>query len=80
MLEVLDDSSPHVILTSPGKDISLPANGTLALEGAAQDDFGIKGLSLRMKVLEGDKRPLAPKAFPEGKSLEFEDGTYPGQA
>lgn len=77
-LEVLDDSAPRVVLTSPGKDVSLPANGILQLEGAAHDDLGLKYLALRMKVLEGEKRPpLAEKFFPESKSLKFEDGTFP---
>src|SRR5262249_18868231 len=39
-IEVLADAPPHnVVLTQPGKDIKLPANGILKVEGGASDDF-----------------------------------------
>ena len=78
LIDVLDDITPHVILTKPGKDVTLPANGSLQLAGSAQDDIGIKSLTLGLKVLEGDAKPaLQPKVYREGKSFQFDNGTYP---
>lgn len=77
-IEVLDDDTPRVVLTKPGEDTSLPANGTLQLEGTARDDIGLTALALRFKVLEGDLKPaLEPKAYREGRSFQFDNGTYP---
>jgi hypothetical protein len=79
-LEVLDDRAPVVQLTVPGKDVTLPANGTLNLEGKADDDHGIKSLSLQMRVLKGESQPeLASKEYRPGKSLELKGGRYPEQ-
>src|SRR5262249_29873933 len=75
---VIPDLPPNVVLTSPGKDVSLPANGILQLEGSANDDFGIKNLTLHLKVLEGDNKPaLEPKPYRPGKSLQLVDGSFP---
>jgi collagen type III alpha len=77
-IDVLEDKAPYVILTKPGQDASLPPNGTLQLEGSAQDDIGIKAMALRLKVLEGDAKPaLKPKDYRAGKSFQFDNGTYP---
>src|SRR5262249_51133840 len=77
---VRNDRPPVVTLTVPGKDVTLPANGTLALEGVADDDHGIKSLSLNMRVLKGETQPdLAPKAYRPGKSLELKNGRFPEQ-
>ncbi len=77
-IDVLEDKVPYVILTKPGHDVSLPPNGTLQLEGSAQDDIGIKTMALRLKVLEGDAKPaLKPKEYRAGKSFLFDNGTYP---
>jgi hypothetical protein len=77
-IEVLDDLAPRVVLTKPGRDISLPPSGTLQLEGSAQDDVGLKSLALRVKVLEGEAQPvLQPKDYRPGKSFQFDNGTYP---
>jgi collagen type III alpha len=74
-IQVFRDRAPEVDLTKPGKDISLPANGTLQLEGAASDDIGVTSIALRMSV---DKGPaLAAKPYREGKSFKLEDGGYP---
>ncbi len=77
-VEVLDDRTPTVTLTKPGKDIKLPANGALALEGSAVDDFGIKGITLKLRQAT-EPRPLdlAPKPYREGVSFKLADGTYP---
>jgi hypothetical protein len=77
-IEVLDDQAPRVVLTQPGKDGALPLGGTLQLKGFAQDDIGLRSLALRLKVLEGETRPsLKPKVYREGKSFQFDNGTYP---
>ncbi len=77
-IEVLDDEAPRVTLSKPGQDTVLPANGTLQLEGTARDDIGIKSMDLHLKVLAGDVKPaLGPKPYREGKSFQFDNGTYP---
>ncbi|MBI3411189.1 MAG: hypothetical protein HY040_22880 [Planctomycetes bacterium] len=77
-IDVHDDEAPNVILTTPAKDVSLPANGTLQLEGKASDDVGVKSVTLRLKVHEGELRPaLEPKVYRPGKSFQFDNGTYP---
>jgi len=73
---VLPDGVPVVRLTKPGKDIELPANGTLALEGLASDDFGIRRLTLRMRVLDNPAELEAKEYRPE-KSFRFGNDTYP---
>ncbi|MFO0964507.1 MAG: hypothetical protein U0793_02820 [Gemmataceae bacterium] len=72
-----EDAVPQVVLTEPGKDTSLPADGTLNLAGYATDDLGIRSLTLRLKVIEGAKADLAGKPFRGGKDFKFEDGAYP---
>ncbi len=74
-IEVAVDGAPQVALTKPGKDVSLPANGVLELEGLAEDDFGVKQLVLRLKLLDGAM--LQAKPYRPDTSLQFEDGTYP---
>ncbi len=77
-VDVHDDESPRVVLTSPGKDVTLPANGILELAGQASDDHGIKAMALHIKVLAGPARsPLVPKVYRPGKSFRLADGSYP---
>ncbi|HMF13863.1 MAG TPA: hypothetical protein VKE94_16210, partial [Gemmataceae bacterium] len=73
-IKVLPDRAPEVELKKPGQDISLPANGLLALEGSASDDLGVERMTLRMQV-EG--QPLQPKPYRGGKSFKLPDGGYP---
>ena len=71
------DQPPTVNLTKPASDktdITLPANGTLSLEGNASDDHGLTKMALRLKV--GNDQPLE-KVYREGKSFRFPDGSYP---
>ena len=75
-MDVLDDETPRVVLTLPGKDIALPENGVLQLEGLASDDVGLKSLALHMRVIK-DKQLLLPRLYRAGKSLQRADGTYP---
>jgi hypothetical protein len=77
-IEVIPDRAPEVVLTKPGRDIALPANGTLVLEGQAKDDLGVKSLQLRLRVLKGSATPeLKPKVFREGKSFQLVNGKFP---
>lgn len=77
-IDVLDDLVPAVVLTKPAQDVSQPANGTLTVAGHAQDDFGVKALALRLRVLEGaDKPSLAAQPYRPGKKFQFETGAYP---
>ncbi len=76
-IDVIDDAIPTVKLTEPGKTVELPANGTLKLKGGAQDDFGIKSMTLRLGLKQGDQTlPLAPKPYREGVDFKLKDGTY----
>jgi hypothetical protein len=77
-IDVLEDRAPVVVLTRPGKDIQLPANGTLALDGAARDDHGVKAMTLRLRVKKGPQTPeLAAKPYRPGVSFKLADGSYP---
>jgi collagen type III alpha len=79
-LSVLNDQAPVVQLTVPGKDVQMPANGTLALEGRADDDSGIRSMTLHLRVAKADTQPtLEPKVYRPGKSLELKNGKYPEQ-
>jgi hypothetical protein len=80
-IQVLRDAPPSpVVLTKPGKDIELPANGILQVEGSASDDFGIKDLTLRLQVLTANSTvPLAPKVYRGGKIPKTGAGQYPTQ-
>jgi hypothetical protein len=76
-LTVTADEAPHVKLTKPGIDVTLPANGMLQLEGDANDDVGVKAITLRMQVVDGPV--LEPKKYREGDPKKFllTDGSYP---
>jgi len=76
-ITAIPDLAPTVELTQPGKDVTLPANGTLQLEGSASDDHGVAKVTLRMRIK--DSIELQPKGYreEEGKSFRFEDGSYP---
>jgi hypothetical protein len=73
-VEVLADFAPEVELTKPGADVALPANGLLALEGRAADDFGVHDLTLRLKT--GD-RTLKPRPYRSAEALQLSGGGYP---
>jgi hypothetical protein len=80
-IRVHPDKTPQVVLTKPGKEITLPADGTLAVEGSATDDFGLTDLTLRMQLKGGVA--LQPRVYrgdekKPGQSLfRFDDGTFP---
>jgi hypothetical protein len=74
-IKVITDDPPRVVLTKPGENIELPANGVLKLEGKATDDFGLTSLTLRMQVVNGPA--LEPKPYRGGKVLKTGEGRYP---
>jgi hypothetical protein len=72
---VSPDLPPTVELTKPGKDVQLPANGVLQLEGQASDDIGVKSLTLRMSLLGNVK--LQPKDYRSDDKIRLPHGGYP---
>ena len=80
-IKVVDDQPPTVEIVKPEPDeISLPANGQLAVDATVGDDFGIDRIALRFKLLnaDGTERPLADVPFQNGKSfLRPADNTWP---
>jgi hypothetical protein len=76
-IEVIPDKAPEVIITQPKRDVTLPANGTLQVDGFAADDHGVKSIELRLQVTKGPTMPaLMAKVFREGTNLEFTKGKY----
>jgi hypothetical protein len=73
-ISALRDYPPTVELKKPGKNITLPANSVLQLEGSATDDLGVATMALRMQV---DNRELQPKPYRPGKSFQLAGGGYP---
>jgi hypothetical protein len=72
------DQAPVVKITDPQDDISVPANGTLAVTGWAEDDFGVKSMQLRLKVLSAPTKPdLQGKVYRPDARFQLVDGTYP---
>lgn len=79
-IDVVDDGVPMVELYKPGKDLAAPPTGTLLLEGAAADDFGVTGFTLKMTLSEkaGDRPvPLADQPYRPKTPIQFKNGTYP---
>jgi hypothetical protein len=74
-IQVVQDHAPQVELTKPGRDVTLPANGLLALEGVATDDIGVKSLALHLRLANGAE--LQPHPYRGGKSFRLADGGYP---
>jgi hypothetical protein len=70
----LPDNPPTVELTKPGKDIRLPADALLQLEGKADDDIGVASLVLRMRA-NGDK--LRGQPYRSDERMRLTDGGYP---
>lgn len=75
LIDVQEDRAPKVQLTKPGKDITLPANGLLELEGVVDDDIGIKTIRVQMRVFAGPQ--LTPKAYRTPEALQLGRVGYP---
>ncbi|HYV35679.1 MAG TPA: DUF4175 family protein, partial [Gemmataceae bacterium] len=78
-IEVIPDLAPEVVMTKPAQDLSLPANGTLVVDGYATDDFGVKSMQLRLKLLKavGPMPELKAKPYRQGMSFQLVNGKYP---
>ncbi|QDU21587.1 hypothetical protein [Urbifossiella limnaea] len=74
-----EDRPPLVSIQVPQPDdIQLPANGLLAIDGGAGDDYGLDKLTLKLKLADVAARPLADRPYLGGKSFRRDaDGTYP---
>jgi hypothetical protein len=75
-IDVLDDELPNVVITRPAKEIEVPLNAAFLVEGKASSAFGIRGMSLQLRVA-GDATPISPLAYRPGKSFRVDDGSYP---
>jgi hypothetical protein len=76
-VQVLSDQAPTVAITRPAQNVALPANGTLEVEGTAEDDVGLKDVSLRLELVEGKGVPLRAQPYrPDGLDLDG-NGMYP---
>lgn len=80
-ITVRPDKAPAVEITKPEKEkveIELPANAALAVDGFATDDFGVKSMALKMKVIAPVQQELMAKPFREGKDfVRARDKSYP---
>jgi collagen type III alpha len=78
-VRVLVDQKPLVTITSPkDEEVALPANGLLAVDGIAADDFGLTSVTLKMRIAGTTPKMLESKKYRGGKSLKREaDGSYP---
>jgi hypothetical protein len=74
-IAVLADLAPKAILTKPGADVTLPANGTLRVEGSASDDIGVKEVTLRLGLADGPA--LKPKPYRADKKFQLAEVGYP---
>ncbi len=73
------DLPPKVELTKPAADVKLPADGTLRLEGKAEDAIGVKDVTLRIRQADGPTlqaqpyRPLGLGSFGYPKEIDYKD-------
>jgi hypothetical protein len=70
-VRVLGDEAPLAVLMKPGEDVSLPANGTLAVEGSARDDVGLASVDLHFKV-GSTKLKTLPAAKIDAKETQLQ--------
>ncbi len=73
------DAKPVVTISAPKEEeVTLPANGRLAVDALATDDYGVAGVTLKMQLAGPRPTPLAPRPYRAGKSLKRPaDGSYP---
>jgi len=79
-INVDPDLKPVIEITSPkDADITIPANGQLAVDANVGDDYGIDKVRLRLRVKGNDKDlDLAPIPFMGGQSFRRpKDNTWP---
>ncbi|MBI1831269.1 MAG: hypothetical protein HYR84_07465, partial [Planctomycetes bacterium] len=79
-MSIEPDDAPAVVLTSPVRDVSLPKNAALEIEGYATSRVGVKRVTLHVRIVGADaSRKLAPIRFRPGVSFQRDDGTYPNE-
>lgn len=76
-IKIQRDAAPTVELKKPGQQISLPTNGVLPLEGAASDDLGITGMTLKMRLSKDEPLPDKPYRADKKDGFRLADGSYP---
>jgi hypothetical protein len=81
-IKVEVDQAPRLVINKPEEEeTQVPANGQIAIDGNAGDDFGIDTVTLKMKIVEPApaRRPLPDVPYLNGKSRSFrrEDNTWP---
>ncbi len=57
-IQVVEDTSPQVAITDPGRDMDLPENLQLVLAAEAVDDFGIERAFLVYRINDGPEQGL----------------------
>jgi hypothetical protein len=78
-IQVDEDSAPRVDIVKPEEaEITLPANGQLAVDATASDDFGLDKLTLKLRIAEPAPLDLKDKPYQEGKSFRRseKDGSF----
>lgn len=73
------DAKPTVTTSTPAEEeITLPANGRLAVDALATDDYGVAAVTLKMQLAGPRPTPLAARPYRAGKSLQRPaDGSFP---
>lgn len=67
-ITALKDQPPTVRLLEPARDVSVQPNGSVTVVVQAADDFGLAGVTLKLR--KGDKEPLKLNEFPlNGRQL-----------
>ncbi|AWM37910.1 hypothetical protein GobsT_40250 [Gemmata obscuriglobus] len=78
---VQNDAAPTLVIDKPEEEeVTVPANGQLAIDGKVGDDFGVDTITLKMRLTGATARDLLERPFLYGKSKSFKrekDGTYP---
>jgi len=69
-ITVDEDLAPRVEILKPEEpEIQLPANGQLAVDGVATDDWGLESMTLRLRLAGAAPRDLASFKLQDGKSF-----------
>lgn len=66
-IALLDDTPPQIKISYPGEDVSLNQNLLLPLIINADDDFGLRNLSLKIQINNGEIRSNSIQSVISGK-------------
>ncbi|MBL8795447.1 MAG: DUF4175 family protein [Planctomycetia bacterium] len=76
-IKIVPDLPPTVEWTDPKDEFpTVPANGTLTLKAAVQDDYGIADVRLQMRLKDGPVLKAKPYA---GAKFRYDNGGCPAQ-